>query len=166
MCIWLILGTAWKQANVIPMLKHIEDLSDPKTFRPISLLNALRKILKRLLLHRLKSHVAEHWIYLNVQFGFCEKHSTSHLRATKHIAFGLAAKLSVGMLLLDVEKTFDCEWHDAMLNKLLGYRFPMVFIKLIWSFLMSKIFTLLLLVSATGCSSLSDTLQFIYYWFS
>jgi hypothetical protein len=58
------------------------------------------------MLHRLKSHVAEHQIYLNGQFGFREKHSTSHqlLMVTKHIASGLAAKLSTGMLLLIVEK--------------------------------------------------------------
>jgi hypothetical protein len=67
--------------------------------------------------------------------GFVKNTRQVTLRGTKHIAFGLAAKLSVGMLLLDVEKAFDCEWHDAMLNKLLGYRFAMVFIKLIWSFL-------------------------------
>jgi hypothetical protein len=44
--------------------------------------------------------------------------STSHqlLRMTKHIASGLAAKLSTGMLLLDVEKAFDCVWHDALLH--------------------------------------------------
>jgi hypothetical protein len=80
--------TAWKQANVIPILKPGKDPSDPKSYRPISLLNALGKILERLLLHRLKSHIAEHRIYLNEQLGFREKHSTSHqlLRVTKHTA--------------------------------------------------------------------------------
>jgi hypothetical protein len=32
-----------------------------------------------------------------------------------------------GMLLLDVEQTFNCEWHDALLHKLLEYRFLMVY---------------------------------------
>jgi hypothetical protein len=54
--------TAWKLANVIPILKPSKDPSDPKSYRPISLLNALSKILERLLLHRLKSYVAEHLI--------------------------------------------------------------------------------------------------------
>jgi hypothetical protein len=77
-----------------------KDPSDPNRYRPISLLNALSKILERLLLHRLKSHVAEHRKYLNVQFGFREKHSTSHqLRVTKHITFRQAAKLSTGGML-------------------------------------------------------------------
>jgi hypothetical protein len=54
---------------------------------------------------------------------------------TKHIASGLAAKLSTVMLMLDVEKAFDCVWHDALLHKLLERRFSMVYMKLIWSFL-------------------------------
>jgi hypothetical protein len=57
--------TAWKQANVIPILKPGKDPSDPKSYRPINLFNALSKILEMLLLHRLKSHVAEHRINLN-----------------------------------------------------------------------------------------------------
>jgi hypothetical protein len=59
---------------------------------------------------------------------------------TKHIAFGLAAKLSTGMLLLDIEKAFDCVWLDALLHKLLGYRFHVVYIKLIWSFITDRTF--------------------------
>jgi hypothetical protein len=38
--------TAWKQANVIPILKPgnpVKDPSDPKIYRPISLLNAHSK---------------------------------------------------------------------------------------------------------------------------
>jgi hypothetical protein len=33
--------TAWKQANVIPILKPGKEPSDPKIYRPINLLNAL-----------------------------------------------------------------------------------------------------------------------------
>jgi hypothetical protein len=79
--------TAWKQANVIPILKPGKDPSDLKNYRPISLLNPLSKILERLLLHRLKSQEAENRRYINEQFGFREKYSTSHqlLRVTKFI---------------------------------------------------------------------------------
>jgi hypothetical protein len=59
---------------------------------------------------------------------------------TKHIASGLAAKLSTGMLLLDIEKAFDWVWHDALRHKLLGYRYSIVYIKLIWSFLTDRKF--------------------------
>jgi hypothetical protein len=31
-------------------------------------------------------------------------------------------------------------WHDVLLHKLLGYRFPMMYIKLIWSFLTDRKF--------------------------
>jgi hypothetical protein len=55
------------------------------------------------LLHCLRSYIAEYRIYLNEHFGLRE---------------------NFGMLLLDVEKVFDCVWHDALLHQLLGYRFP------------------------------------------
>jgi hypothetical protein len=55
------------------------------------------------------------------------------LKGDKTYASGLAAKLSIGMLLLDVEKVFDCVW-------LLEYRFAMVYRKLIWSFLTARKF--------------------------
>jgi hypothetical protein len=54
---------------------------------------------------------------------------------TKHITSGLTAILSTVLMLLDVEKSFDCVWHDTLLHKLLEYRFFMVHKKLIWSFL-------------------------------
>jgi hypothetical protein len=53
--------TAWKQVYFIAILKPgIRTYFDPKPYRPINLLNALSKVFERLLLHRLKSHVAEH----------------------------------------------------------------------------------------------------------
>jgi hypothetical protein len=112
-CYITLFPTAWKQANVIPILKPGKDPSDRKSYMPISLLNALNIILKRLLLHRLRSHIAEHPIYLNEHFGLREKHSTSHqlLKVTKLIA--LDWRQNFGMLLFDVEKVFDCVWHDA-----------------------------------------------------
>jgi hypothetical protein len=57
---------------------------------------------------------------------------------TKHIASGLAAILSTGMLLLDVENAFDCTWYDALLHKLRECRFSIVYIKLTWSLLTDR----------------------------
>jgi hypothetical protein len=59
---------------------------------------------------------------------------------TKYIMSGLTAKLSTGMLLLDVERAFECVWYDndASLHKLMEYCFPMVYIKLICFFLTDR----------------------------
>jgi hypothetical protein len=40
----------------------------------------------------------------------------------------------------EVKKAFNCVWHDDLLHKLLECCFPMVFIKLIWSFLTDRKF--------------------------
>jgi hypothetical protein len=88
--------TAWKQENVIPNLKPGKDPSDPKSYRPIS-----RKVI-----------VASYEISFGRASNICilMNNLTQLIRVTRHIASGLAAKLSTGMLLL--------------LHKLLEYRFP------------------------------------------
>jgi hypothetical protein len=94
--------------NVIPILKPGRDPSDPKCYGSICLLNVQSKILERLLL-------IENILMNNL--------SHQLLRVTRQIASRLVAKFPTGMLLLDVEKAFNCVWQDALLHKLLEYRF-------------------------------------------
>jgi hypothetical protein len=81
-------------------------------------------------------------IYRNEQFGFREGHSATHqlLRVVKYIKSGLRTKLSTGLLLFDVEKAFDCVWHGALLHKMLNFNFPMIWTKIIMSFLSGRTF--------------------------
>ena len=44
----------WRKAKIIALLKPGKDLSDPKSFIPISLLSHLYKLLERLLLNRIQ----------------------------------------------------------------------------------------------------------------
>jgi hypothetical protein len=48
------------------------------------------------------------------------------------------------MLLMIVEKAFDCVWHDALLHKLREYRFLMVYIKIICSLLTDRKFCVII----------------------
>jgi Reverse transcriptase (RNA-dependent DNA polymerase)/Endonuclease-reverse transcriptase len=134
--------TCWKIANVIPILKPGKDPTDPKSYRPISLLDTLGKILERLILRRLKTFINDLRVLPDTQFGFREKHSTCHqlFRVTRHIKTGLSNRLSTGMVLLDVEKAFDCVWHAALLHKLLLLGFPLILLKIIASFLTQRKF--------------------------
>jgi hypothetical protein len=100
--------------NIIPILKPGKDPTAPKSYRPISLLSTVGKLFERLILRRLKCPINASGIYRNEQFGLREKHSTTRqlLRVVKHIKSGLRTKLSTGLLLLDVEKAFDCVGMD------------------------------------------------------
>jgi hypothetical protein len=120
------------------------------------------KLFERLILRRLKSHISSSGIYRNEQFGFRERHSTTHqlLRVVKHIKSGLQTKLSTGLLLLDVEKPFDCVWHGALLHKMLNFNFPMTWIKIIMSFLSGRTFFVTIAgVRSMECDILSGVAQ-------
>lgn len=132
----------WKIARVIPVPKPNKSLSSAASFRPISLLSSFSKIFERLLLQRIQLHVDGNHIIPDEQFGFRQKHSTTHqlLRVVKHVKSEFVLKRSTGMVFLDIEKAFDSLWHDGLLHKLLKYKFPLTLIKMIKSFLSGRQF--------------------------
>ena len=68
----------WKLAKIIPILKKGKAKSDPASYRPISLLSCVGKVLERIVLDRLTSHECDNKIFSNNQFGFRKSHSTIH----------------------------------------------------------------------------------------
>ena len=132
----------WKVAKVIPIPKPNKNLSLASSYRPISLLSSLSKILERIILQRISRYVDENNIIPFEQFGFRAKHSTSHqlLRVVKHVRKQFDHKRSTGMLFLDIEKAFDSLWHNGLLHKLLIDGFQLTLIKLIQSFLKDRKF--------------------------
>jgi hypothetical protein len=132
----------WKKASVIPILKPGKDPSNPSSYRPISLLSSIGKILERVILRRFRQHVSENHLFLDEQFGFREKHSTSHqlFRVVTDVRRGLRNRESTAMTFLDVEKAFDAVWHNGVLHKMFITNFPMRMTKLIQSFLSDRSF--------------------------
>lgn len=132
----------WKHASVIAIPKPGKDPSDPKSYRPISLLCALSKLLERIILVRITQHMEEHTVLPNFQFGFRPHHSTCHqvVRITKHIKEGFRGKLSTGMFLLDIEKAFDTVWHDGLIYKMCHKNFPIYQVRIVRSFLSDRTF--------------------------
>lgn len=143
--------SAWKCAKIVPIPKPGKDHALACNYRPISLLNSLSKILEKLMLHRLQSHISAHNILINEQFGFRTGHSTDHqlLRVTNHIKESLRARHSTGMITFDIEKAFDSVWHKGLLYKLSCLKFPLYLIKIIQSFISNRYFY----VSIKNCKS-------------
>ena len=125
----------WKTAKIHPIRKPGKDNSIAINYRPISLLPTLSKIFEKIILSRLKESVGNKII--NEQFGFREKHSTTHQlnRLTEHISANFNMKKSTGLLMLDVEKAFDTVWHDGLIYKLHKYKTPNYLINLLRSYL-------------------------------
>jgi len=130
--------TTWKTAMIHPIRKPNKDPSIPINYRPISLLPSLSKIFEKIILSRLKESLNEKII--NEQFGFREKHSTTHQlnRLTEHISANYNMKKSTGLLLLDVEKAFDTVWHDGLLYKISKLKAPRYLLHIIKSYLKGR----------------------------
>lgn len=134
--------TRWKIGKVIPIPKPGKDPTAPTSYRPITLLSAVSKLLERLILQRLMAHVEEHNIIVPVQFGFRRGHSTVHqlVRVENTILRNKALSNNTAMVLLDVEKAFDNVWHDGLVHKLVQANVPGYLVKMVRNYLSNRTF--------------------------
>lgn len=132
----------FRQAKVVPIPKPGKNHTDPSNYRPISLLNALGKILEKILQTRINLFADQNHIISPTQFGFRSQHSSIHQvkRVTNFITENKAERRSTGLLLMDIEKAFDTVWHDGLIYKLNMFGFPPYIITLINSFVRNRSF--------------------------
>ncbi|KAG5669831.1 hypothetical protein PVAND_000124 [Polypedilum vanderplanki] len=133
---------AWKTADITPIAKPNKNPSHASSYRPISLLNTLGKILEHTILSRLNKHCIEKSIIPSIQHGFRAGFSTVHQlkRVISHMKKEIEHKRSTALITLDVEKAFDRVCHKGLLFKLISGNFPPLLIKLISSFLSNRSF--------------------------
>ena len=133
---------AWKTAKVIPIFKPGKDPSLSESYRPISLLSSLSKILEKIVKIKLCDFIDENNILPAEQFGFREFHSTTQQikRIVNHVKQNLRDQKSTGLILLDIEKAFDSVWHNGLIYKLINFQFPLFLIKIIKCFLFQRHF--------------------------
>ena len=124
---------AWKTAKLVCIYKKNKPPHDPASYRPISLLPNLGKILEKLITIPIKNFCSENKILPNEQFGFRDKHSTVHAIAklTTDICNAINNEIRVGACLIDIEKCFDSIWSDGVIYKLIKKKFPEKLILLI-----------------------------------
>jgi len=109
-----------KQAKVIMILKPGKNPTDIASYRPISLLPVISKILEKLLLLRLSNEMSpQSWIPSN-QFGFRKQHSTIHQchRLTDTILKAFEDHKYFSAVFLDIRQAFDKVWHCGLLLKI------------------------------------------------
>ena len=133
---------AWKTAVVVPIRKPNKDASDPKNYRPISLLSAISKIAEKVILSRLNEIIKNKNLIIEEQFGFREGHGSDMQVA--RIANAITKNYSKGnvtsMALLDIEKAFDTVWTDGIIYKLIKSGIPKAFCRLLANYLKNRKF--------------------------
>lgn len=133
---------SWKSANVILIHKPGKSRRDVTSYRPISLLSNLGKILETILLQKLHTLIDSKNLLPPEQFGFRSKHSTVHqtTRLVEHITSSFNSRQRTGAVFLDVSKAFDKVWHNGLLIKLFQQDLPLPMIQMTNSFLTNRTF--------------------------
>ena len=109
-----------KQAKVIMILKPGENPTDVTSYRPISLLPIISKILEKLLLSRLSNDMPPQTWIPSHQFGFRKEHSTIHQchRLTDTIFKAFEDRKYCSAVFLNISQAFDKVWHPGLLQKI------------------------------------------------
>uniref|UniRef100_H3B9H4 Reverse transcriptase domain-containing protein n=1 Tax=Latimeria chalumnae TaxID=7897 RepID=H3B9H4_LATCH len=97
----------WQQAHVIALLKPGKDTSDPKNFRPISLLCHLYKLYERLILNCLSPHIEQHLIPEQARFRPGKSCTGQILNITQHIEDGFERGMITGGVFVDLSAAYD-----------------------------------------------------------
>lgn len=132
----------WKHAKVIALHKPGKPTNNPNSYRPISLLSSISKILERIILKRITQHTEANEIIPEQQCGFRAKRSTTFQinNVLNNARDNLNQQKSTGMIFLDVEKAFDRVWHKGLLYKMIKLNFPIGITKMVESFLHERTF--------------------------
>lgn len=131
----------WKIAEIFPIPKK-PGANSVSSFRPISLLPNLSKLLEMLILNKLRSLCSSMGIVQHNQFGFKAFHSTFDplLKLHADTTLALNKKEVTVACLLDIQKAFDTVWIDGLIFKLKSFHLPRHLITIIHSFLTNRKF--------------------------
>ena len=112
-----------------------KDPHEATSYRPISLLPVLSKILEKVIYARLKPIIEKEKLIPDHQFGFRNKHSTIEQmhRLVNEIIHTIENKQYCTALFMDIEKAFDKINHESLIQTI-KKQFPEKIIPLIYSY--------------------------------
>lgn len=130
----------WKLATIVPLLKPGKNVKRIVSYRPVSMLSNLSKLLERVLKRTIDNHLDEKRILPPNQFGFRARTSTEDaLFVLQSITINaLNQRQTLFGLAIDTEKAFDAVWKEGLISKMCAYGFDLHIVRMIYSFLTDR----------------------------
>ena len=116
-----VVPSRMKVAHITPVLKKTDlDPTDARSYRPISNLSVLSKLLERLVAKQLVTYLRDNSLLPDRQSAYRSHHSTETavLRVLADILLALDAGNLAVLTLLDLSAAFDSVDHDILLQRL------------------------------------------------
>jgi len=113
--------TGLKTAFITPRLKKLDlDVTDVRSFRPISNLSVISKLLERLVACRLLRYLTDNNLLPRFQSAYRPNHSTETavVKVLADILLVIDGGDLAGLALLDLSAAFDTVDHDVLLQRL------------------------------------------------
>ena len=131
-----------KKSKVIMIPKKDKPPDQTSSYRPISLLNCLMKLLESIVNKKLQMHLELNNLIPNEQSGFRKFKSTQDhiLRLTQSILTGFNKRMLTGAVFFDLEKAFDKAPHAGILSKLMSINLNQFIVDWIKNFLKDRSF--------------------------
>ena len=130
----------WKTALVIPILKKQKSPLSTNSYRPISLLSCLSKLLDKIITKRLQYWLSKENIISRNQFGFQPRLSTGDalMNFSLDTVEMVNSKKHVDCIAIDLTKAFDNCWPETIITELQKYGLTGNIFKLISSYLTDR----------------------------
>ena len=116
--------------------------TEPKNYRPISLLPLISKIFEKIVHDQTQNFINENEFFYHYQSGFRKNYSTNSCLSylQDKILKGFDSNLLTGMILIDLQKAFDTIDHKILLDKMYFFGFSQKVVSWFKSYLLKRQF--------------------------
>ena len=106
-----------KMAKLKPLHKKDKN-TEPKNYRPVSLMPILSKIIERIKYNQLIEHLDRYILWISIWFWSKHSVNTCLAHLSNQIIKGSESGKSTRKILIDLQKAFDTLDHNILLDKM------------------------------------------------
>ena len=107
-----MISEQWLYGDIIPIFKNKGDKSDPKNYRPITIVSCFGKLFTSVLNNRSNKFSDQYHVILENQGGFRKGYSTNDNLFILHILIHIMKKKKLYCAFIDFAKAFDTVWRN------------------------------------------------------